>query len=152
MFRQKGCVIAVILCMVLASMMFLVKSHAQAETSLKAEPATAELNPQALAAVKIKGSGFKPEDRIMIVLAGADKGKDIPVGAAEADAAGSFETTMNMLSILQGIFHFKFQDGKPAPDPSNPPLSPGTYKIKAASWDSKLEALCNIDIKAPEKK
>jgi hypothetical protein len=130
----------------------LAASQAIAQSSLKAEPAVVELNPGALAAAKLIGSGFKAEDRIVIVLAGADKGKDVPVATAEADAAGLFEAKMDMLSILQGIFHFRFKEGKLVPDPNNPPLPPGVYNLKASSWDSGLEAACNFEITAPKKK
>ena len=131
---------------------FSTASHAWAESALKAEPPEAELNPGALAAVKFMGSDFKAEDRVVIVLVGADKGKDVPVATTEADASGSFEAKMDMLSILQGIFHFRFKEGKPVPDPTNPPLPPGGYRLKATSWDSGLEASCNFEIKPPTKK
>ena len=120
--------------------------------SLKTEPTAVDMNPRAMAGMKIIGSGFKAGDRIEIALIGADKGKDVPVAFAEADEKGAFETKMNMLSILQGIFHFKFTRGKPAPNPKNPPLSPGLYVMQASSWDSKLKATCSLEIKMPPKK
>jgi hypothetical protein len=86
------------------------------------------------------------------LLAAADKGQDVPVASAEADGSGAFETKMEMLSILQGIMHFRFKDGKPAPDPNNPPLPPGRYTLKASSRDSGLEASCQMEIKAPIQK
>lgn len=122
------------------------------KASLKTEPSAVDMNPRAMAGMKIIGSGFKAGDRIEIALIGADKGKDVPVAFAEADEKGAFETKMNMLSILQGIFHFKFKRGKPAPDPKNPPLSPGLYVMQASSWDSKLSATCSLEIKVPPKK
>ena len=149
---KKYCSITVIACFLAVATIYFIGSSAIAETLLKTEPTEAVLDPKSLAAVKIKGTGFNAEDRIMIVLAGADKGKDIAIATADADASGSFETTMNMLSILQGIFHFRYQEGKPIPDPNNPPITTGSYKMKALSWDSKLEAMSHFDIKAPEKK
>jgi len=127
-------------------------NQAHSQPLLKAEPAEAELSPASLAAVKLIGSGFKAEDRIVIVMAGADKGQDVPVASSEADASGSFESKMDMLSILQGIFHFRFKMGKPVPDPENPPLPPGVYKLKASSWDSGFDATCEFKIVPPKKK
>jgi hypothetical protein len=126
-------------------------TEAWAQGSIKADPPSADLAPPALAAVKIMGSGFKAEDRVLIVLAGADKGQDVPVAFAEADASGAFEAKMEMLSILQGILHFRFKEGKPLPDPNNPPLPPGSYTLRASSRDSGLEAKCSFEIKAPSK-
>ena len=117
--------------------------------TIKAEPAAAVMAPPALAAVKITGSGFKAGDRVEIVLAKADKGQDVPIAFGEANAEGVFETKMDMLSILQGIFHFQFQGGKPVPNPNNPPLKPGAYVMQGSSWDSKLSATCNFEIQAP---
>lgn len=85
-------------------------------------------------------------------LAGADKGKDVPVATAEADSSGSFTTRMNIISVLQGVFHFRFKKGKPTPDPKNPPLPPGAYTLKATSWDSNIKASYNLKINAPPKK
>jgi len=126
--------------------------QAIAGTSLKTDPAAVSMSPKAMASMKIIGSGFKVEDRIDIFLAGADKGKDVPLAFAEADVSGAFVTRMNILSILQGFFHFRFKEGKPTPDPKNPPLPPGEYTLKAKSWDSNLEAVCTLVITAPKKK
>lgn len=127
-------------------------AQAWAGASLSVNPATVEMNPKAMASAKITGAGFQPDDRIVIVLVKANKGQDVPVGSADADAQGKFETTMNTLSILQGFFNMRFKEGKPAPDPNNPPLPPGDYTMKAFSWDSKAEATCVIKVTAPEKK
>ena len=127
-------------------------SQAWAGASLKVDPATVEMNPKVMTAAKITGDGFQPDDRIVIVLVKANKGQDVPVGSADADAQGKFETTMNTLSILQGFFNMRFKEGKPVPDPNNPPLPPGDYTLKASSWDSKAEASCVIKVTAPEKK
>ena len=126
-------------------------AEALAQSSLKAEPPAADLAPPALAAVKLIGAGFKAEDRVLIVLAAADKGQDVPLASTEADASGAFETKMEMLSILQGILHLRFKEGKPVPDPGNPPLPPGSYTLKASSRDSGLEARCSFEMKAPSK-
>ncbi|MDY6881039.1 MAG: hypothetical protein V2J25_04920 [Desulfatiglans sp.] len=126
--------------------------QAEAGTSLKTEPSAAPLNPKALAVVKIMGSGFQAEDRVEITMVKANKGKDVNVAFAEADSSGKFETKMNILSILQGIFNFRFKKGKPTPDPNNPPIPPGKYTLKASSWDSKAEASCVFEITVPPKK
>lgn len=136
---------------VILSMHFL-GHQAQAEIYLKTDPSSVAMSPEAMASMKIIGSGFKAEDRIAIFLAGADKGKDVPLAFAEADASGAFVTRMDILSILQGFFNFRFKEGKPTPDPKNPPLPPGQYTLKAKSWDSNLEAVCTLVITAPEKK
>ncbi|MBW1679831.1 MAG: hypothetical protein JRF59_08685 [Deltaproteobacteria bacterium] len=141
-----------VVCLFATLGMLLMGHQALGGTRLKTEPATVVLAPKAMAGVKIIGSGFKPEDRVEIVLAGADKGRDVPVAFAEADASGAFTTKMNILSILQGFFHFRFKKGKPTPDPKNPPLPPGEYTLKAKSWDSKLVAACKLVITAPKKK
>jgi hypothetical protein len=142
----------IILIFVLSVGVLLVGSRANAETTLKAEPAAVDYSPKKMAGMKIIGAGFQAEDRVLIVLAGADKGEDVPVASAEADASGSFETRMNILSILQGVFHFRFKKGKPTPDPNNPPIPPGVYMLKATSWDSASEASCNVTFKASKKK
>lgn len=149
---RKGLSVAIIGFLVLTVGVFLAESPARADSTLKAEPAVVELAPGALAAAKLIGSGFKAEDRVLIILKGADQGKDVPVATTEADASGSFEAKMDMMSILQGIFHFRFMAGKPTPDPNNPPLPPGIYSLKARSWDSGLEAGCDFEITAPKKK
>lgn len=128
---RKGLSVAIIGFLVLSMVVFFAESPARAESTLKADPAVVELAPGALAATKLIGSGFKAEDRVLITLKGADKGKDVPVATTEADASGSFEAKMDMMSILQGIFHFRFKEGKPTPDPNNPPLPPGIYSLKA---------------------
>lgn len=151
MATKKGGYRILVLVLVLFVLFFMGDTAAWAGATLKAEPAAAELNPKVLAGVNLVGSGFQAEDRIVIVLTGG-KGQDIPVASADADASGAFETKMNMLSILQGIFNFRFQGGKPVPDPNNPPLRPGKYGLKASSWDSKLEAACDFEITAPAKK
>ena len=142
---------ALIMTFVLAVGVHLACSQAQAGASIKTEPAAVDLNPKAMAVMKIIGSGFKADDRINIVLAKASKGKDLPVAYAEADASGNFTTKMNMLSILQGIFNLRFKKGKPVPV-GVPPLPPGKYTMKAKSWDSGLEASCIMEITAPKKK
>ena len=136
----------------MAMSLVLAGQPAQAGPTLKTDPASVVMSPKAMATMKIIGSGFKAADRIEIVLAKADKGKDVVVGSAEADASGNFTTRMNILSVLQGFFHFRFKKGKPTPDPKNPPLPPGTYTLKASSWDSKLEASYDLVITAPPKK
>lgn len=127
-------------------------AQAWAGASLSVIPATVEMNPKAMMGAKITGTGFQPEDRIVIVLVKANKGQDVPVGSADADAQGKFETTMNSLSVLQGFFNMRFKDGKPVPDPNNPPLPPGEYTLKASSWDSKAEASCMLKVTPPQKK
>ncbi len=148
----KSLSVAIIGILVLSIAVFIGESPARADSTLRAEPAAVEMTPGALAAAKLIGSGFKAEDRILITLKGADQGKDVPVATTEADSSGSFEAKMDMMSILQGIFHFKFVGGKPTPDPNNPPLPPGIYGLKARSWDSGLEAACDFEITAPQKK
>jgi len=152
MLKKKSLLRAAVILSVVGLSVLVLGQQAKAEPMLKAEPAAVELNPKALAGVKLIGSGFQAEDRIVIDLVGAPKGKDVPVATADADTSGSFETTMNMLSILQGIFNFRFQGGKPVPDPNNPPLPPGKYTLRASSWDSKLEASGSFEITAPQKK
>jgi len=123
-----------------------------AGTSLKTDPASVPMNPAAMAGMKIIGAGFGSEDRIQIVLVKVNKGQDVPVASADADKDGNFTTTMNMLSILQGFFNFRFKGGKPLPDPQNPPCPPGKYTMKATSWDSDAEATCELEITPPPKK
>jgi hypothetical protein len=149
---SKGLSVAIVGFLVLTMGVLGAESPARADSTLKADPEVVELAPGALAAAKLIGSGFKAEDRVLIILKGADQGKDVPVATTEADASGSFEAKMDMMSILQGIFHLKFVAGKPTPDPNNPPLPPGIYSLKARSWDSGLEAVCNFEITAPKKK
>jgi hypothetical protein len=132
--------------------LFFTEQKASAEASLKAEPSSVVMAPKAMVGVKLIGSGFNAEDRVDIVFAEADKGQDVPVAFAEADASGAFETKMNILSVLQGFFHFRFVKGRPTPDPNNPPLPPGEYTLLAKSWDSGLQAVCKLVITAPPKK
>ena len=143
---------AIFLFFILTLTIHFVGGEARAKVSLKAEPSSAELNPKALAVVQIIGSGFKAQDRVMISLTGGKKGIDVPVASAEADDSGSFQTRMNILSILQGVCNFRFKKGRPTPDPNNPPSPPGNYVLKAYSWDSKLETSCDFVIKPPQKK
>jgi hypothetical protein len=152
MFMKKLFRVFLIVTFILAIGAHIVETQDKSVITLRAEPSQVEINPKTLAEVKIIGTGFRAEDRVLIVFAGADKGKDVAVGSAEADASGSFETKMDMLSILQGIFHFRFSEGKPIPDPNNPPLPPAKYKLSASSWDSGLVAVCDLEIIAPVKK
>lgn len=118
--------------------------------SLKTVPPEVPMIPPVLIGkFKIEGSGFKAEDRVEIVLAGVDKGKDLPIASAEADASGNFITSIPPVTVLQGIYHFKFVKGKPTPDPKNPPLPPGTYTLKATSWDSPCTAECTFKMLPP---
>lgn len=127
-------------------------TQAACAASIKAAPPEVPMIPPVLIGkFKIEGSGFKPEDRVEIVLAGVDKGKDLPVASAEADASGNFVTSIPPVTVLQGIFHLKFVRGKPTPDPSNPPLPPGSYTLKAVSWDSPCKASCSFKLLAPPK-
>ncbi|MBU2551163.1 MAG: hypothetical protein KKB20_22315 [Proteobacteria bacterium] len=141
-----------VMAFVLAVGLALSGTPALAGASLKTDPAAVDYNPKALATMKIMGSGFGPEDRVEIVLSKANKGQDVPVASADADKDGNFVTTMNMLSILQGIFNMRFKQGKPAPDPNNPPLPPGKYTMNAKSWDSPATASYELTINAPAKK
>jgi len=52
-----GTLAAALLC---GTTVLLGERQACAETALKADPAAAEINPKALGAVKVVGSGFKP--------------------------------------------------------------------------------------------
>ncbi len=115
-------------------------------------PAVPMIPPVLIGKFKIEGSGFKPADRIEILLVGVDKGKDLPIAAAEADASGNFKTSIPPVTVLQGIFHLKFVRGRPTPDPKNPPLAPGTYTLKAISWDSPCTATCTFKLLAPPKR
>ena len=127
-------------------------SETLAGASIKTDPASVAMNPKAMATMKIIGAGFGAEDRVQIVLVKANKGQDVSVASADADKDGNFTTTMNMLSILQGFFNFRFKEGKPVPDPNNPPCPPGKYTMKAKSWDSDAEATCELEITPPPKK
>ncbi len=115
-------------------------------------PAVPMIPPVLIGKFKIEGSGFKPADRVEILLAGVDKDKDLPIAAAEADASGNFKTSIPPVTVLQGIYHFKFVRGRPTPDPKNPPLPPGTYTLKAISWDSPCTASCSFKMLAPPKR
>lgn len=127
-------------------------SEALAGASIKTDPASVAMNPKAMATMKIIGAGFGAEDRVQIVLVKANKGQDVPVGSADADKQGNFTTRMNILSILQGFFNFRFKGGKPLPDPKNPPCPPGKYTVKATSWDSNAVATYELEIIPPPKK
>jgi len=128
-------------------------TRTKCNASIKTIPPEVPMIPPVLIGkFKIEGSGFKPADRIEILLAGVDKGKDLPIASAEADASGNFKTSIPPVTVLQGIYHFKFVRGKPTPDPKNPPLPPGMYTLKAISWDSTCTASCTFKMLAPPKR
>lgn len=137
---------------ILAVSLALTSTPVLADASLKTDPPKVVMGVKTMAGMKIIGAGFGPEDRIQIVLVKANKGKDVPVASADADKAGKFVTRMNVLSILQGFFNFRFKKGKPAPDPKNPPLPPGKYTMMATSWDSAAKATWVLEVLPPKKK
>ena len=141
-----------VMTLVLAVGLALTGSPALAGASLKTDPAEVMYGPPTMVKMKIIGSGFGPGDRVQIVLVKANKSQDVPVASVDADKDGNFTTTMNMLSILQGFFNMRFKQGKPVPDPKNPPLPPGKYMMKASSWDSPATASYELNITPPPKK
>lgn len=152
MVTKKIFIKILIVTSVLAIGLHFAVSEALAGASMKTEPASVPMNPKAMATMKIIGAGFGTEDRVQIVLVKANKGQDVPVASADADKQGNFTTRMNILSILQGFFNFRFKGGKPLPDPKNPPCPPGKYTMKATSWDSDAEATYVLEITPPPKK
>ncbi len=153
LFNTFGVVFALAICFLFSDYTTTANAEENCVASLKTDPPAVPMIPPVLIGkFKIEGSGFKANDRVQIMLAGVDNGKDLQIASAEADQAGNFKTSIPPVTVLQGIYHFNFIKGRPTPDPKNPPLPPGTYTLKAISWDSPCTATCTFKMLAPPKR
>jgi hypothetical protein len=98
--------------------------------------------------IKFTGTGWMPQELIVIELVGAAKGGDLALATGNADAQGAFSINAEGLSVIQGVCGGKLVQMKPVFQPYTP-IPAGRYTAKASGLQSGATASTSIEFTGP---
>ncbi|MDY6881097.1 MAG: hypothetical protein V2J25_12440 [Desulfatiglans sp.] len=111
--------------------------------------------------VEISGSGFKPNETVVVDLVlpagveipGVEKGENVGLAFATADEKGDFSTKVDASAKLNFLFRVKWTPMMKPDFKTLNPIPPGTYNIKVTGMESGKSKTVPWEIlPAPKKK
>ncbi len=120
---------------------------------LAADPAAISLGVAKVAKTKMVfvGKGFAPQEKVMLVLHGADAATReimVPLGFGTADDRGRFAVEVEKQMKISNLLNADVVFGEKGPIVmvSGPPVPAGAYTVKATGYQSNLEATCALTL------
>ena len=111
-------------------------------------------------AVQFKGSGFAPNEMVVVDLVpgpgvtikGAAEGENVGLAFGTADEKGNFTAKMSPISTLNWFFQVGWTKNMKPDFKQAKPLKPGKYEILATGMDSGVIGKATLEFLTPPKK
>ncbi len=123
---------------------------------MASDPAAISLGVAKIAKTKMVfvGKGFGPQEKVMLVLHGADAATReimVPLGFGIADDQGRFTIELDKQMKITNLLNADVVFGEKGPIVlvSGPPVPAGAYTVKATGYQSNREAVCALTLSAP---